>query len=133
MKCFLAALFSLLILAAASAVPTVYAFQVTNWPAPAVGYLDTAVGHGQGFGAMYLGGYRWPLCGFDSWWHGGVASPGWHMCLLIHPERPWIVGTALWRGTQGKIDLLSADLIWYELSITVTEIATGQDFEKGCY
>lgn len=44
-----------------------YVFRVLNWNAPAIGFLDSEVGRGKGLGALFLGGYRFPLTSFD-WW-----------------------------------------------------------------
>jgi hypothetical protein len=117
----------LLLLLALPADAALYGFRITNWSAPALGYLESETGHGVGFGALYLGGYQWPLTGFDSWWHGGAAAPApsSHMCLIIHPFAPWIVGIILWHDCLGKLDFLSADMIWYELDCDVELICEG--------
>jgi len=59
-------LLSMAFLAPAS-LATVYVFRVTDWQEPAIGYLDSEIGQGQGLGTLYLGGYRFPLTAFD-WW-----------------------------------------------------------------
>jgi hypothetical protein len=52
---------------APASLATVYVFRVTDWQEPAIGYLDSEIGQGQGLGTLYLGGYRFPLTAFD-WW-----------------------------------------------------------------
>jgi len=60
-------LFLALALSAPSADATLYVFRVTNWQEAAIGYLDSSVGQGEGLGALFLGGHRFPLTAFD-WW-----------------------------------------------------------------
>ena len=69
MKTTLASLVLLLALIAMApaALATLYVFRVTDWHEPAIGYLDSEIGQGQGLGTLYLGGYRFPLTAFD-WW-----------------------------------------------------------------
>jgi hypothetical protein len=52
---------------APAASATLYAFRVSNWHEPAIGYLDSSFGRGVGLGALYIGGYRFPLTAFDGW------------------------------------------------------------------
>jgi hypothetical protein len=111
-----------LALIAPAASATLYAFRVSNWHEPAIGYIDSSFGRGAGLGALYLGGYRFPLTAYDWWRQGGPLSDGNHCCLIIHPYGPWIVGTMQWKGTRGRIDFLSADWVWWEIKADV-EIA----------
>lgn len=99
-----------------------YVFDITPWPSPIVGYLDTNVGR-YGLGALYFGGFKWPLTEFDQWWKIGLTDEDAHMCLVIHPYAPWIVGILTWQGMKGSLDLLSSDWTWWEFSVEVrTEI-----------
>lgn len=131
MKTFALVLLAALICALPARAVT-YAMWVGGTARPAEGYLDTDIGDGQGLGALWLGGYRWPLTGYDSWWHGGpLVDTGWHMCVIIHPFAPWIVGTILWHGTMGKLDFLSTDGVWYEFTVEVEEEIKPQLAEAG--
>jgi len=104
-----------------------YVFRVTNWPMAIEGYIDTEVGV-DGLGAMYVEGHEehWRLAGFDSWWHGPFADrEGWHQCLVIHPNKPWIVGMIAWLGTRGVMDILSTNGEWWEFELTVERVTDG--------
>ena len=115
------------LLLAKPAEATLYAFRVTNWPMPIMGYLDTAVG--DGVGAMYVQGYEqhWHLTGFDSWWRTTpLVRDGWHQCLVIHPEEPWLVGNIIWQGQTGKMDILSTSGTMWEFDLTVEVVIGGE-------
>lgn|SRR5262245_26103491 len=99
-----------------------YVFEAFGFHSKILGYLDTNVGR-DGLGALYLGGYKWPLTAFDSWWKVGISDDHAHMCLVIHPYAPWIVGILTWQGMDGQLDILSTDWVWWEFQVEVrTEI-----------
>lgn len=110
-----------LLLLAPAARATTYVFRVTNWHDAAVGYLDTSVSQ-EGAGALFLGGYRFPLTCFDCWWMIGVMDEGSHGCVVVHPYAPWIVGLVTWKEHEGQIDVLSTDWVWWELDADVETV-----------
>jgi hypothetical protein len=76
-----------------------------------------------GYGILVCGGYRFRLTGFDCWMYSWVANhPDQHMCLIIHPFEPWVMGFMLWRGCEGKFDILSTDCVRFEGEMTVLRI-----------
>ena len=119
----------LALIAIAPAYATLYVFRVTDWHEPAIGYLDSEIGQGEGLGALYLGGYRFPLTAFDWWLLGGPLDDTLHCCIIVHPYGPWIVGMLQWQGSKGRIDILSTDWVWWEIKTDV-EIVIGDQRKR---
>ncbi|MFO0984529.1 MAG: hypothetical protein U1E76_22860 [Planctomycetota bacterium] len=97
-----------------------YVFRNTKNHDELLGYIDTDVGE-WGQGILVLDGYRLRTSGFDSWEYTWLAEhDGAHMCLLIHPTQPWVVGFVVWWGDWGVLDILSTDGVRFEGEVNVT-------------
>lgn len=57
----------------------------------------------------------------EDYWFGWYAGARWEArTILFHPEEPWVVGSIVWAGDQGVIDILSVDLEHGEIPVSVT-------------
>ena len=105
----------------------VWVFKSKPGSPPAQGYLILDQ-QPSAQGSLYYGGYRCPLIGigylFQGWW---TDREGWHVCLVIDPEDPRIIGTVSWKDGDGVIDILSTDGVKGEIEITAT---LHGDFER---
>jgi hypothetical protein len=111
---------------AATGAAATFVFRNTPNHPEALGVLEASSGD-WGHGILVFGGNRFRLTGFDCWKYSWIADhTDLHTCLIIHPVEPWVVGFMVWRGCEGKFDILSTDGRRFEGEMTVLRIGEDQ-------